>query len=211
MHISEGVLSAPVLLAGGAFAIGGLIIGIRKLNPDHIVLCGTLAAAFFVASLAHVPVGVGSAHLVLNGLLGVILGWSAFPAIFVALILQALLFQYGGLTTLGINTFTMGTAAVCSRYIFMETVKHFPSTTGIRVGAFAGGFAGVLISGVLTAFALAFTSEGFLDAAIVLLVSHLPVMIVEGLITMFAVVFLVKVKPAMLSMPITIKRSTNEI
>ena len=46
-------------------------------------------------------------HLILNGLLGMLLGWAAFPSIFVALMLQAILFQYGGITVLGVNTFNM--------------------------------------------------------------------------------------------------------
>ena len=64
-----------------------------------------LAAAFFVGSLIHVPIGPSSVHLILNGLLGMLLGWAAFPSIFVALMLQAILFQYGGITVLGVNTF----------------------------------------------------------------------------------------------------------
>ena len=59
-----------------------------------------LAAHFFVGSLIHVPVGPSSVHVVLNGLLGMLLGWAAFPSIFVALMLQAILFQYGGITVL---------------------------------------------------------------------------------------------------------------
>ena len=42
------------------------------------MLAGLLGAAFFVASLIHVPIGFSSAHLILNGLLGVVLGWAAF-------------------------------------------------------------------------------------------------------------------------------------
>ena len=42
---------------------------------------------------AYATVGL---HLVLNGLMGLLLGWLAVPAILVALFLQALLFQFGG-------------------------------------------------------------------------------------------------------------------
>ena len=61
-----------------------------------------------------------SAHLILNGLLGVVLGWAAFPVIFVALLLQAVLFQFGGFTVLGVNTATMGLGALAAlRDLFM--------------------------------------------------------------------------------------------
>ncbi len=66
-----------------------------------------LSSVFFIASLIHVPVGPSAAHLILNGVCGLLLGWMAFPAILVGLALHALLFQFGGLTTLGVNTFNM--------------------------------------------------------------------------------------------------------
>ena len=51
-------------------------------------------------------------------------------------------------------------------------------------------FSAVLISGILTALALAFTNEGFVTAAWLIFLSNLPVMVVEGVITAFAVVYL---------------------
>lgn len=46
---------------------------------ESIPKVGVLSSAFFVATLIHVPVGPSSIHLVLNGLMGVMLGWAAFP------------------------------------------------------------------------------------------------------------------------------------
>ena len=93
MHISEGVLSPAVLGAGAALAVAGLAMGLRKLDYDRLMTVAILAATFFVGSLIHVPIGPSSAHLILNGLVGILLGWAAFPAIFVALLLQAVLFH----------------------------------------------------------------------------------------------------------------------
>jgi cobalt/nickel transport system permease protein len=112
MHISEGVLSGPVLISGGALAAAGTAIGLKKLDYDRIAQAGILSAAFFVASLIHVPIGPSNAHLILNGLVGLLLGWAAFPAILVALVLQAMLFQFGGITGLGVNTIIMALPAV---------------------------------------------------------------------------------------------------
>ena len=89
MHIAEGVLSPAVLGGGAVLALAGTAQGLRRLEYDRLVTVGILSAAFFVASLIHVPVGLASAHLVLNGLVGVLLGWAAFPSILVALLLQA--------------------------------------------------------------------------------------------------------------------------
>ena len=88
MHISEGILSAPVLISGGALTVVGTAIGLKRLDYDRIMGVAIMAATFFVAALIHVPLGPGSVHLVLNGLLGVVLGWACFPAILIALLLQ---------------------------------------------------------------------------------------------------------------------------
>ena len=112
MHISEGVLSGPVLISGIVLAATCTAIGLKKLDYDRIPRAAILSASFFVASLIHVPVGPSSVHLILNGIVGLILGWGAFPVILVALTLQAMLFQFGGITTLGVNTMIMALPAV---------------------------------------------------------------------------------------------------
>ena len=200
MHIAEGVLSPAVLGGGAVLALAGTAQGLRRLEYDRLVAVGILSAAFFVASLIHVPVGLASAHLVLNGLVGVLLGWAALPSILVALLLQALLFQFGGITVLGVNTFTMGFAAVASWYVFRAVCRLCPGMGGVRAGAFMGGALGVALAAVLTALALAFTDEGFWLAAQLLLLAHLPVMLAEGLITMFTVSFIMRVRPELLGM-----------
>lgn len=200
MHIAEGVLSPAVLGGGAVLALAGTAQGLRRLEYDRLVAVGILSAAFFVASLIHVPVGLASAHLVLNGLVGVLLGWAAFPSILVALLLQALLFQFGGITVLGVNTFTMGFAAVASWYVFRAVCRLCPGMGGVRAGAFMGGALGVALAAVLTALALAFTDEGFWLATQLLLLAHLPVMLAEGLITMFTVSFIMRVRPELLGM-----------
>ena len=190
MHIAEGVLSAPVILSGAALSIGAVGYGLRKLPQDNLILAGLVGAAFFV-SLIHVPVGFSSAHLILNGLVGIVLGWAAYPVIFVALLLQAVLFMFGGLTTLGVNTFTMGTGALLAGALY-RTIARRSAAAVLRndAAAFIAGFSGVLISAFLTALALAFTSEGFAVAAAALFTAHLPIMAAEGVLTVLVVRYL---------------------
>jgi len=197
MHISEGVLSGPVLLGGAGLAFVGTAIGLKKIDYDQIMPVAILSAAFFIASLIHVPIGPANGHLVLNGLLGVVLGWAAFPSILVALVLQAVLFQFGGLTVLGLNTFTMATPAVICFYVFRPMLIK---GNGSRfAAAFACGFFAMLLSTILTASALALSGDGFQEAARMLFYAHLPIMVVEGVITGFAYSFLAKVKPEVLA------------
>jgi cobalt/nickel transport system permease protein len=196
MHISEGVL-APATLAGGAgLAVVGCAIGLKKLDYDAIPRVAILSAAFFVASLIHVPVGPVGAHLVLNGLMGLLLGWMAFPAILIALFLQALLFQFGGLTVLGVNTFTMAAPAVICFYAFRGLLRG--QGIAAAVAAFACGALAILLSGLLVAVALLTTGQAFFQVAELVLLAHVPIMIIEGVITLFIFQFLKKVRPEML-------------
>lgn len=78
MHISEGVLSIPVLATGAAVTAAGTIIGLKKLDSEKLVTVALLSSVFFVASLIHVPIGPSSAHLIMSGLMGMLLGWGLF-------------------------------------------------------------------------------------------------------------------------------------
>jgi len=123
MHISEGVLSAPVLVTGAALAVTGISVGLKKMDYEKIPQVAVLSSAFFVASLIHVPIGPSSVHLILNGINGLLLGWLCFPSILVALALQAILFQFGGITVLGVNTVTMALPALIGYYLFGRLIK----------------------------------------------------------------------------------------
>jgi cobalt/nickel transport system permease protein len=196
VHISEGVLSAPVLVSGGALAAAGTAIGLKKIDYDHLARVGILSATFFVASLVHVPIGPSSVHLILNGIVGLLLGWAAFPAILVALLLQAVFFQFGGITTLGVNTIIMALPAVICYYLFAPLLHK--DRKYLLLAGFGCGFCAVLFGGVIVGLALMFTEENFLKVAILVVTAHIPVMIIEGIVTAFCVAFLKKVQPAML-------------
>jgi len=197
MHISEGVLSAPVLVTGALLAAGGVAIGLKKMDYEKIPEVAVLSSAFFVASLIHVPIGPSSVHLILNGLLGILLGWMAFPSILVALTLHAVLFQFGGLTSLGVNTVTMATPGVIAYYLFNMPIRKGNNIVS-AVSGFAAGVTGVGIGAILVAIALISTGESFLGVAKLIVVAHIPVMVIEGIITAFCVIFLKKVKPEIL-------------
>ena len=197
MHISEGILSGPVLLTGAALAAAGTAVGLKKLDYDRIAQTGILSAAFFVASLIHVPVGPASVHLILNGIVGLLLGWCAFPAILIALLLQGLFFQFGGITTLGVNTLIMALPAVICYYLFSPFIVN--KNTSAMIAAFFCGFLCVFLSAVIMGASLVFSEENFLEISALVIVAHLPVMVIEGVITAFCIVFLKKVKPELIS------------
>jgi cobalt/nickel transport system permease protein len=197
MHISEGVLSAPVLVTGAVLSAAGVAIGLKKMSYHKIPQVAVLSSAFFVASLIHVPIGPSAAHLVLNGLLGILLGWMAFPSILVALSLQALLFQFGGFTVLGVNTMIMAVPAFFAYMLFSPLLKR-EKTPLVATGGFLAGMTGIAFGALIVAFTLISTGESFVNVAKVIMITHVPVMIIEGIVTAFCVLFLKKVKPEIL-------------
>ncbi len=196
MHISEGVLSPPLLGAGWALTAAGTAIGLKSLDYDRIMTVAVLAAAFFVASLVHVPIGPSSVHLLLNGLLGLILGFAAFPAILAGLFLQAVFFQFGGLTVLGASCFNMAFPAVLFGILLRPLLNGSRSMRSIA--AFCAGAGSIILSALSTAVFLGLSNADFMTAAQMLLVAHIPVAIIEGFITMAAVGFILKVQPDMI-------------
>lgn len=197
MHISEGILSGQTLLAGASLAAAGTAIGLKKMDYDRIPQVAILSAGFFVASLVHVPIGPVSAHLVLNGLLGLFLGWAAFPAILVGLLLQVVLFQYGGFTALGVNVFNMALPAVLFFVLFGKGVRS-RNPIWSSAASFMTGFGAVLLSSIMVALSLYTTGEHFINAARLIVAGSFPVMVIEGLISLFCVRFVKKVKPEIL-------------
>ena len=194
MHVAEGALSGPVLLAGATVALAGVGMGLKKMDYEDVPRVAVLASAFFVASLIHVPIGPSSTHLVLNGLAGLILGWAVFPALAVALFLQAVIFGYGGLTALGVNVAIMAGPGVVCHYLFRSLAADSNPKTAFAAG-FGAGALGVALGCLGLSLSLYLSAQSFLGAAKLVLLAHLPVMVIEGLIVGSVVVFLNRVRP----------------
>lgn len=199
MHLAEGVIASPTVLGGGLLAAcAGVAIGLRTLDETQAMRTAVLSSSFFVASLIHIPMFGISIHLTLTGLLGIVLGWAAFPAVFLALILQSVLFGFGGLSTLGLNTCIMALPAVAVYYLFQWSRIDRRSRAMPAVCGVLGGLAIVLASGVLAAI-LSTAGEAFRVVALSVLAAHLPVVLLEGAVTAATAGFLQKVSPELLA------------
>lgn len=197
-HMPDGILSAPVLIAGGTVALAGIAWGLRRLDADDIPRTALVTAAFFVAALIHFPVGPTSVHLILNGLTGIMLGWTAFPAISIALLLQAVLFGFGGIVTLGVNITVMAVPAVLCGCLFQGLRPRLSARALTLAGGILGAL-GVLLTALFVAGALALSGREFLPAAKLALLAHLPVMAIEAAVSAAAVAFLDRVRPDLLT------------
>jgi cobalt/nickel transport system permease protein len=198
LHLDEGILSGPVLLGGAAVAGCGVAFGLWRLDEEKIPQTGVMAAALFVASLIHVKIGFLNPHLTLVGLAGVLLGWSVFPAVLVALLLQAILIPwFGGFTTLGVNTLTFAIPAVFCHYLFGPPLRALPRPgAAVFFVGFAAGVTGMLLSCLAySGFLLTGGGEGFGNIVWAVLVVHAPILPVEGFVTGTVAVSLKRLRP----------------
>ncbi|WP_421656295.1 cobalt transporter CbiM [Leptothermofonsia sp. ETS-13] len=212
MHIPDGIV--PVQICIGGYAVTSLVTwySLQQINRRKDPMLGVpkaalLTTAFFVASLIHIPIPPASVHLVLNGMLGCVLGYYAFPAILIGLFFQAATFGHGGISTLGINALIMGIPALVAYYLFQ--LRH---TLGRRLKprlasglfAFLAGAFGLGLSALIFFTVVITTIPSDLDAAIeqaavfTLLLAHIPLALIEGTFTAMLVLFLERVKPELL-------------
>ena len=198
MHISEGILSTQILITGWAGTCAGVALGLKKTSDYKIVRTALLASTFFLASLVNVRIGPGSTHLSFIAPMGLILGWGAFPAIFVALLLQAILFHFGGLLVLGANTFAMASPALVVYLIFGKSIRESQNKISVMTLSFIAGALAVIMGASIAGAFLGLTDKNFLTAIKLLLAAHIPLALIEGVATAFLITWLKKAAPEFL-------------
>ena len=197
MHIADGVLSTPVAAGASALTAAALVYSVKGMKEEEIPKTSLMAGVFFAVSLISIPVGPSTIHPLFAGLLGVMLGRRAPLAIFVGLLLQAVLFQHGGLTTLGANTLMLAIPALLAYRLFYGMANRPVFLRGALVGGLS-----VMITVVLLVVLLFLTDprfgEGTLSVINILVIGHLPLAVIEALVTGSALQLIQRAKPEML-------------
>lgn len=216
MHIMDGVVSSSLVVGATIVAVSAVGFGLKRIEPDDIPKIALLAAAFFVASVIRVPIGPTSAHLMLTGLLGLVLGPAIFPALLAGLMLQTFIFGFGGVTVLGLNLVNMALPGFLAYLIFMPFLQrelrrgaagfYAPSSSSHKIfeliqknrtfliGFCAGSFA-IAGSLLMVAFSLALSGQAFIPVAKFMMIANLPLVIIEGLVVGVILQFLTSLKP----------------
>ena len=192
MHISEGVLSAPVLLAGWAVTAPAVAVILWRVRQSEIPRIACFSALFFVASFVHLPVGVSSMHLMLSGLVGAFLGSRAILAIFVALFLQGVFFGFGGLSVLGVNTAVIGFPAVLGGLFAAAAKAQELKVRTQKIYLFLAGFVPIVCSMLLLDLVLFISGREFFAIATLISLEGAILAVLEGIITLFALSFIAK-------------------
>jgi cobalt/nickel transport system permease protein len=193
-HIQDGILSAPVLIGGAVLALGASAMALRRATDSDIPRAAVLASILFAGSSIAVPVGPSSVHLMFSALMGLVLGWLAVPAVLAVLILQLVLFGFGGVTTLGINAFNIALPGVLFGLVLRRPLTGAPAGRAALLAGLAGGLA-ALATGGLVALSLALSASDFVPAARVMALTYLPLALVEAVICGAAVGYLQRALP----------------
>jgi cobalt/nickel transport system permease protein len=195
MHISDGIISVEVATVTTVVSLAFCFYSFKNLTNEKIAIVAAISALFFITSFIHIPFGVTQIHLMLLGFIGIFLGSLAFISITIALILQALLLGFGGLSALGVNILIMSFPAYLVYLLFkLEVVKKLNE----KIRFFLVGFLGVCFSTIFLFFVLAFSKDEYLAIAYSILVVNIPTSILEGIVTMFLLLYIKKSMPKLL-------------
>ncbi len=195
MHIADGVLTFEATAIVSAVSAVALFKAMKDLKNEDISLTAVASAMFFIASFIHIPFGVTQIHLILLGVIGILISWSSFVAVFVALLLQALLLGYGGITSLGVNLFIMAAPAVIVYYI-NENELFLKINEKVRF--FLIGFLGAFFATLFLVLILYFSKPEYEWASYSIFTVNLFTMTIEGFVSMFLLLFIKKVYPKIL-------------
>jgi cobalt/nickel transport system permease protein len=204
LHIPDGFISAPVAIAGYALAIIFIAFAVRQTNRQMgekaAPLMGVLAAFIFAGQMINFPVAGGtSGHLLGGTLAAIFVGpWAAIIVLASVVSVQALVFQDGGLASLGTNIFNMGILTSLLGFAIYSLVNAAGGgKPAIRLaGAFAGAWISVMVAAGLTAVQLAISGTSALDVALpAMLGVHALIGLGEGLITMAAIALVSASRP----------------
>ena len=195
MHISDGILSSEVIIVTSVIGLGFLAYALKNLKNRNIAVVSAMGAIFFIASFIHIPLGPTQIHLVLIGILGIILGPTVFLSILIALLLQATLLGYGGLSSLGANLFIMAFPAYLIYLLVKNRVLDF---LPLKIKYFSIGFLTVFLSTIFLTLILSLSKDEYLYAAYTIILANIPAMIIEGLVTLFLINYLKRALPELL-------------
>jgi cobalt/nickel transport system permease protein len=212
MHIPDGFLNVPVMLVAWVFAIALIALSLKKVEADYqdraVPLMGVCAAFIFAAQMINFPIPGGtSGHLLGGTLAGVLLGpWAGSLVMSIVFMVQALIFQDGGILALGANILNMGLIGTFGGYYLFRTVRNFVDRQqsghqfkGLVVGTAIAAWLSVVMASALVALQLAISGTVPLAVGLTAMVGwHVMIGLGEALVTVSTVTFIWRSRPDLL-------------
>lgn len=211
LHIPDGFLNLPVSLVTWVIAISLIALSLKQVKAEYqeraVPLMGVCAAFIFAAQMINFPIPGGtSGHLLGGTLAGVLLGpWAGALVMTVVFIVQAFIFQDGGITVLGANITNMGLIGTFAGYYLYRTIRYAISGNswrGMAIGTAVAAWVSVFLASLLCAVQLALSGTiPFTVAISAMAFWHVLIGIGEAAITLVAVSFIWRTRPDLLFDP----------
>ncbi len=219
MHIPDGYLNLPISLITWIIAIALIALSLHRSQSEYqeraVPLMGVCAAFIFAAQMIKFPIPPGtSGHLLGGTLAGVLLGpWAGSLVMAVVFIVQAVVFQDGGITVLGANITNMGLIGTFCGYYLYRTIRQAlgrDTWRGMAVGTAVAAWTSVFVASILCAVQIALSGTVLFGVALSAMAFwHLLIGIGEALITVVTVSFIWRTRPDLLYDPPRKRRSSN--
>ncbi len=196
MHIPDGYLSPETCIASYVVAAPLWVYGFKKLktklNENTLPTIGALSALSFVIMMFNIPVPGGTtAHPVGAVLISLLFGpWVGYICVSLVLLIQAIVFGDGGISTWAVNSLSMGFIGSFVGYYIFQLIKQY------KFAPFVSGYIGIVCSALFVGIVLGiqpifWVSNGHplyfpfgLKVSVVAMVgAHLIIGFAEGLLT----------------------------
>ncbi len=201
MHIPDGFLSTAVWAGSAAVAAPAVGYCLRRtqrcFETSRTPLLGVMGAFVFAAQMIHFPLGVGtSGHLTGAALLAATLGPSAATVVMTAiLVVQALVFQDGGVLALGANVLNLAVVGVWVAYLPLRWSRTSSARTR-RAAAFLGAWMSLMAVALLASTQLSFSRVAPSASVFTMMLAiHALLGVAEGLITTASLAAMERLNP----------------
>ncbi len=207
MHAPDGFFAVWLSVVGWIITAAMIALALRntrqQLGERQIPLMGIMAAAIFAGQMLNFTIPGGtSGHLVGGALAAIILGpWAGLLVMTAVIATQALLFQDGGLLVMGLNIINMGIVTTFVGYFTYRLIKGLVrGRAGLIAGAFAGAWLSLVVTAAFAAVQLALSGTSPLQFALPAMAGiHVLIGIGEGLLTVFALTFILAARPDLIT------------
>ncbi len=150
MHIPDGYLSPTTVAVTYIVAVPLWIYGFKKLksslNEDTLPVIGALSAMSFIVMMFNIPIPGGtSGHAVGAAIISILFNpWIGFVSVSLVLLIQAVIFGDGGVSTLAANVLSMAFISSFLGYYGFLLLKKY------KFAPFFAGWISLIGSSVLT-------------------------------------------------------------
>jgi cobalt/nickel transport system permease protein len=211
LHIPDGILSLPVSLLTWLMSIALITVSLNKVQARYkektVPLMGVCAAFIFAAQMINFPIlGGTSGHLLGGTLAGVLLGpWAGTLVMTVVFIVQAFIFQDGGLTVLGANIFNMGLIGTFGGYYLYRIIRKalgLSNWTSMAIAVAVSAWTSVVVAALICAIQLSLSGTVPLNVVLPAMLGwHFIIGIGEAIITVLAVSYIWRTRPDLIYEP----------